>query len=54
MEKWVERGYYLRRNLNVAYLVAYDEEDKKRLEEMLDTSALKVILIPEMEEIVSK
>ena len=54
IKKWVEQGFYLRRNLNVAYLVAYDEEDKKRLEEMLDTSALKVILIPEMEEVVSK
>lgn len=51
IKKWMERGFYLRRNLNVAYLVAYDEAERQYLLSILDTSELKVLLPNEFNEV---
>lgn len=52
IKKWVGNGFFLKRSLNVAYLVAYDEEEREHLKGILDTSELKIVLIHEFEEIV--
>ena len=48
---WIDKGYYLRRNLNVGYLVAYNEDERQHLLGILDTSELKVLTANEFEAI---
>lgn len=54
IKKWMDKGYYLRRNLNVGYLVAYNEDERQHLLGILDTSELKVLTINEFEAITKK
>ena len=54
IKKWIGAGYYLKRNLNSQYLVAYDEEERKRLSETLDTTQLTILLKEEFDAIVSQ
>ncbi len=51
IRKWVENGYYLKRNLSAAYLVAFDEEEKEYLERILDTSELEVVLVNQFDKV---
>ena len=51
IKEWIGNGYHLKRNLNVAYLVAYDEAEIKHLKSVLDTSRLKIVLPDEFERI---
>ncbi len=53
IKKWVERGFFLRRHLNVAYLVAYDEAERQYLLNILDTKELKVLLREEFNRLIS-
>ena len=50
-QKWLGRGFCLRRNLNVAYLVAYDEAERQRLLSILDASELRILLPDEFREV---
>lgn len=49
IKKWISRGYRLKRDLKVKYLVAYDEEEAKALTEHLDTSNLIIVTIKQFE-----
>lgn len=37
IKTWLERGYFLKRNLNVSYLVIYNEEDGEHLKSIINT-----------------
>ena len=40
---WLEKGYWLKRSLGVAYLVAYDKEEVEALKTKLDTTNLTIL-----------
>ena len=47
---WLARGFFLKRGLNVPYLVYYDEEERERLESNLDLTILKLVSIDEFDQ----
>ena len=49
-QKWLGRGFCLRRNLNVAYFVAYDEVERQHLLSIVGTNELKILLPDEFGE----
>jgi|GEM_PF-2216552 len=51
IKKWIDKDFFLRRNLNVGYLVAYNEEERQHLLDILDVSELKVVLVDEFDSI---
>ena len=46
---WLERGFFLKRNLNVPCLVYYDEEEREKLATHLDLTNLKLVSIEEFD-----
>lgn len=51
---WLERGYHLRRSLNAAYLVYYDEDERRELESKLNLEELKLISADEFDAITNR
>ena len=49
VKAWLEQGFFLKRNLNVKYLVYYDEAEKEKLAAHLDLTELKLISIDEFD-----
>lgn len=49
VKQWLCKGYKIKRNLAVKYLVAYDEEDAENLKNTLDASKLIILTMEEFE-----
>lgn len=49
IQSWLKRGFFLKRNLNVPYLVYYDEAEKEKLATHLDLTDLKLLSIEEFD-----
>ncbi len=51
IKAWLEQGFFLKRNLNVPYLVCYDEAEREKLAAHLDLTKLKLVSIDEFGEL---
>ena len=49
IKTWLERGFFLKRNLAVPYLVYYDDAEREKLASILDLTNLKLISIDEFD-----
>jgi len=54
IKRWISRGYYFRTNLDVGYLVYYDENNKNLLIEQLRTDEFHLVSIDEFDGITGK
>lgn len=48
---WIDRGFFLKRSLDAAYLVCHGEEEIRRLANALDLTNLKLISIDEFDKL---
>ena len=49
IQVWLQRGFFLKKTLEVPYLVYYDEEERKKLATHLDLTELKLVSMDELD-----